>query len=76
MESTAMGIEALTVSPAVGLMLPCNVVVEEADGGSLVSAMDPEAGLAAVGDAGLEPVATEAKERLVRVIASLGTTAG
>ncbi|HEY3267293.1 MAG TPA: DUF302 domain-containing protein [Armatimonadota bacterium] len=63
--------QALMVTPAVGLMLPCNVVVEETDGGSVVSAMDPEAGLAAVGEEGLQPVAKEAKERLSRAIASL-----
>lgn len=66
---------ALSETSAVGLLLPCNVVVEETERGSLISAMDPLAGLAAVGDGRLNPVAEEAKERLERVMASLGPIA-
>jgi len=62
---------ALLASPAVGLMLPCNVIVEETDCGAIVSAMDPEAGLAAVGAKEVEPIAVEAKEKLVRAMDSL-----
>jgi uncharacterized protein (DUF302 family) len=64
--------QALTTAPAVGLMLPCNVVVEEVEGGSIVSAIDPEAGMAATGEAGLESIAKEAKERLSRAICAIG----
>lgn len=67
----ALAHRALSGSTAVGLMLPCNVVVEEAEGGSLVSAMDPVVGMAAVGEPSLEPVAEEARERLARAIAAL-----
>lgn len=62
---------ALEASPAVGLLLPCNVVVEQTDDGCLVSAMDPEEGLSAVGAADVEPIAREAREKLSRAIASL-----
>ncbi len=67
---------ALTASPAVGLLLPCNVVVEAVEGGSVVSALDPEAGLGVVGADELTPIAAEAKERLTRAIAALAGPEG
>jgi len=63
---------ALAAELGVGLLLPCNVVVYEADGGSVVEVMDPVAALAIVGNPAIEPVAREAKERLERAIAALG----
>lgn len=67
---------ALSAELEIGLLLPCNVVVYEADGGSVVEVMDPEAALGIVGNPAVEPIAREAKERLQRVIARLqkGTT--
>jgi uncharacterized protein (DUF302 family) len=63
--------QALSINPAIGLMLPCNVVVEQREDGCLVSAMDPEAGMAAFGAEDLRPVAAEAKAGLSRAIAAL-----
>jgi uncharacterized protein (DUF302 family) len=65
---------ALLSDPLVGLLLPCNVTVEETADGSLVSIINPEAML------GVEPlstneqigeVASEAHTRLERVVAAL-----
>jgi uncharacterized protein (DUF302 family) len=65
---------ALLSDPLVGLLLPCNVTVEETADGSLVSIINPEAML------GVEPlstkeqigeVASEARTRLERVVAAL-----
>ncbi|MBI4505271.1 MAG: DUF302 domain-containing protein [Chloroflexi bacterium] len=48
-----------------GLILPCNVIVYEADdGGTVVAAFDPEVGLGLVANPALEPIAREAKDRL------------
>lgn len=55
----------------IGLLLPCNVVVYEVEGGSVVAALDPEAALGIVRNPALEPVAREAKERLEKALASL-----
>jgi uncharacterized protein (DUF302 family) len=58
----------------IGLLLPCNVVVYEADdkNKSIVAAVDAKAMLSAVGEnAKLEEVATEVNERLRRVIEAL-----
>jgi len=62
---------ALSAELDIGLLLPCNVVVYEADGGSVIEAMDPEAALGIVGNPSVEPVAREAKERLQKAIAKL-----
>ena len=59
----------------IGLLLPCNVIVYEADeaGKSVVAAIDARAMLSVVGgnDATLDSVATEVNEKLNRVVAQL-----
>lgn len=63
---------ALTAAPEAGLLLPCNVVVAEAEAGVIeVSLVDPLAMLGVLANADLEPVAAEAAARLDRVAASL-----
>ena len=62
---------ALTVAPEVGLLLPCNVTVAQAENGTDVSLVDPIAMLGFVGNPGLEPIAAEARERLARVAKAL-----
>jgi uncharacterized protein (DUF302 family) len=66
--------QALGVEPQIGLLLPCNVVVQEApDGGVIVSIADPRAGFTMVDNPAIEPVAAEAGARLRRVIDALGS---
>ena len=58
----------------IGLLLPCNVVVYEADeiGGSVVAAVDAQAMLSVVGsNPTLDSIATEVNEKLKRVVAQL-----
>ncbi|HKP38898.1 MAG TPA: DUF302 domain-containing protein [Pyrinomonadaceae bacterium] len=58
----------------IGLLLPCNVIVYEADepGKSVVAAIDAKTMLSVVGDnPTLEAVATEVNEKLERVVAQL-----
>ena len=63
---------ALEAEPAVGLLLPCNVVVEaSAEGGSLVSFLDPGAMLGVTGNPKLQPIAEDARARLRRVADAL-----
>jgi len=65
---------ALSNRPDAGLMLPCNVVVEESDGGTLVRIVDPAAMMQAGGLAGdpvLQEVGAEAELRLKRVAEAL-----
>ncbi len=62
---------ALSAETDIGLLLPCNVIVYEVDGGSVVEVMDPEAALGIVGNPAVEPIAREAKGRLEKVIEAL-----
>lgn len=62
---------ALEEDPEIGLLLPCNVVVRAAGTGSRIDIADPEALLGIVGNAQLEAIASEAKQRLQRTLASL-----
>ncbi|MBZ0276003.1 MAG: DUF302 domain-containing protein [Anaerolineae bacterium] len=63
---------ALTTAPEIGLLLPCNVTVEEtANGGTQVSLVDPLAMMGFMNNPELAPVAEEAKARLERVAAAL-----
>lgn len=68
--------QALETESQIGLLLPCNVVVqEEADGGVVVSIADPKLMFTLVDNTAVEPVAEEAEQRLRRVIRSLGRSA-
>ncbi|MDH4177029.1 MAG: DUF302 domain-containing protein [Thermoleophilia bacterium] len=61
----------LALEPDLGVLLPCNVVVRVADGTTHVAAMEPMAALALAGNDALEPLAREARERVLRAVASL-----
>ena len=62
---------ALEVEPDLGLLLPCNVVVYETDGGTRVAAVNAGAMLGMVGNERLAPIADEVQTRLDRVLASV-----
>jgi uncharacterized protein (DUF302 family) len=64
---------AMETEPGIGLLLPCNVIVYEEEGteGTVVSFADPRAMLQVSGNAGLAPIAEEARERLQEVLAAL-----
>lgn len=64
--------QALQAELEIGLLLPCNVIVYEEDGGSVVSIIDPISMLGVVEKPELDPVANEARTRLQRVIRALG----
>lgn len=62
--------KALTAERDIGLLLPCNVIVYEADdpGKSVVAAMDPVEALSLTGNEEVRPIAEEVKARLTRAI--------
>jgi len=66
--------KALTAERDIGVLLPCNVVVYEGDdpGESVIAAVDPEISLGRVGNPELAPLAKEVKQRLGRVLDSVG----
>ena len=59
---------SLNAEAQLGLLLPCNVVVQELDGRTIVSAVDAQAMLGIVGNANLIPIADEASAALARVL--------
>ena len=63
---------AIAQEPEIGLLLPCNVVVRAQGDGSRVEIVDPQAMLGIVDNAQLHAVASEAEQRLRRVVAALG----
>ncbi|HYQ57909.1 MAG TPA: DUF302 domain-containing protein [Draconibacterium sp.] len=65
--------EALKVEDHIGLMLPCNVVVQESSHSNKIniSAIDPVASMMAVNNAAIEPIAHKIKDKLTHVIRSL-----
>lgn len=64
--------KALQQENKIGLMLPCNVIVQELDNGKIeVAAVDPAASMMAVDNPQLAGIATEIKGRLEKVIRNL-----
>jgi len=64
--------QALVAEPAIGLLLPCNVVVtEEDDGSAVVSAVDPVSMFEIVDRPDVRTLAEEVRDRLRRVMAAL-----
>jgi len=63
--------KALLAERHIGIMLPCNVIVQQADGGTEVSAVEPLAAMAPVQNPALIEVAKEVSIKLRRVIDSL-----
>jgi uncharacterized protein (DUF302 family) len=60
----------------IGVLLPCNVVVYEDDGGAVVAAIDPMAAIAGVSDdPDVKAVAADIRSRLQRVVDAIGATA-
>jgi uncharacterized protein (DUF302 family) len=63
---------ALTLEDKIGTMLPCNVIVQQREGGKVeVSAVDPVASMQAIDNPDLGEVAKEVRAKLKRVVDSL-----
>jgi uncharacterized protein (DUF302 family) len=64
--------QALTLAPEVGLLLPCNVTVAQADGDTVeISIVDPQGMMGFVNNPALLPIASAAREKLLHVAESL-----
>ncbi len=60
--------QSLTVEQEIGLLLPCNVIVYEDNGQSVVAAADPVAMMSVVQNEQLNAVAQQARTRLERAL--------
>jgi uncharacterized protein (DUF302 family) len=64
--------KALQSEDKIGVMLPCNVIVEEHENGDIeVSAVDPVVSMSAVKNDGLGEIAAQVRDNLKKVIDNL-----
>jgi len=70
----SLAYEALSKDLQLGLLLPCNVVIQEGERGTVVSAIDTRALLAVSGDPQMLPIADEVNARLTRVLDKIATS--
>ena len=64
--------KALLAEPKIGAMLPCNVIVQDNENGTVeVSAVDPVASMAAIENPALTEIAGEVRDMLRKTIAAL-----
>ncbi len=64
--------QALTAEDKIGTMLPCNVIVQQLDGGKVeIAAVDPAASMAAVQNDDLGKIAGTVRAKLSQVIETL-----
>lgn len=64
--------KALQVEDKIGTMLPCNVIVQEIEGGQVeVAAIDPVASMQAVANPELKDVAEKVQAKLKKVIENI-----
>ena len=70
-----MAHQALSAEADIGLLLPCNVIVYQADDPdeSVVAAIDPVVQLGVTGNDEVAPLAEEVKSRLVRVLEAISS---
>ncbi len=64
--------KTLQAEENIGVMLPCNVIVQEKDDGSVqISVINPLVAMQSVNNDALVPVATEVSEKLNKVLENL-----
>ncbi len=67
----SLAYKALQAEPDLGLLLPCNVVVHEVQGGSRIAFVDPQAMLGVASNPKLSELADEVRARLEKVASLL-----
>jgi uncharacterized protein (DUF302 family) len=63
--------KALLAEEQIGLLLPCNVIVYEREGGTVVAAFDPMMMVTILENDAMRPIADEVRKKLERVIAAV-----
>jgi uncharacterized protein (DUF302 family) len=64
--------QALQTEEQVGLLLPCNVIVYEKDGKTVLAAFDPLSMAKVMDNDAMEPIADQVRSRLLRAINAVG----
>lgn len=63
--------KALLAEEQIGLLLPCNVIVYEKEGGTVVAAFDPMMMVTILENDAMRPIADEVRKKLERVISAV-----
>ncbi len=63
--------KAILAEENIGLMLPCNVIIYERDGKTMVGIIKPTVAMGMIDNPGLKPLALEVEARLKKVFDSL-----
>jgi uncharacterized protein (DUF302 family) len=64
--------KALQIEDKIGVMLPCNIIVQETPTGKIeIAAIDPRATIAALGNEALAGIASEVNEKLNKALDSV-----
>jgi len=67
-----MAYQAIQAEDKIGLMLPCNIIVQQKEDGKVeVSGLDPIASMQAVGNTALEETATKVRAMLKEIIEAM-----
>jgi len=69
----SLALQGLGREAKLGLLLPCNVVVQRDGGQTIVSAIDTRSLLSLVGNPELDPIAEDVNMRLQRVLEALSS---
>ena len=65
--------QAMTGEPFIGVLLPCNVLVMEREGGgSIVAALKPTAAFSLVDNPDVAPIAEQVEEKMRRMLDRIG----
>ena len=67
----ALAHKALQSEEELGLLLPCNIIIYEKNGDTVVSVFNPEIMTEIINSENLKPVAQEVKERMERLLAAV-----
>lgn len=63
---------AVTADVSIGLLLPCNVVVRQCEGSTIVEALDPQVMVEMTDTDAFADIAADARDRLERALAAVG----
>jgi uncharacterized protein (DUF302 family) len=62
---------AIALDPRAGLLLPCNVTIDEGEDGTVVSILDPDKMITLMDNPAAEAFAQEARTRLAKALSKL-----
>lgn len=62
---------AVTAEPRIGVMMPCNVILRQTAEGVEVSAIDPQASFASIGNPEVAPLAGKVRDLMAAAVAAI-----